>query len=108
MNAHLRRTFYLFVAGFVSLVGVLAYWQVYAKESLATDPANSLQSRRAQDVPRGLILAGDGKTELVFWNQNDHKLLIARPPGHVAIRGGSMRGIAIPRVTPGLPSELIH
>ena len=34
-------------------------------------------------------------------------LLIARPPERVAIRGGSMRGIAIPRVTPGLPSELI-
>lgn len=64
MNAHLRRTFYVFVAGFVALVGVLAYWQVYAKDSLATDPANSLQSRRVQEVPRGLILAGDGKTEL--------------------------------------------
>jgi penicillin-binding protein A len=64
LNVHLRRTFYLFVAGFVSLVGVLAYWQVYAKEPLATDPANSLQSRRAQEVPRGLILAGDGETEL--------------------------------------------
>jgi NodT family efflux transporter outer membrane factor (OMF) lipoprotein len=40
-------------------------------------------------------------------NQAALALLIARPPGHVAIRGGSMRGIAIPRVTPGLPSELI-
>nr|MDQ3833604.1 penicillin-binding transpeptidase domain-containing protein [Actinomycetota bacterium] len=72
MNAHLRRTFYLFVAGFVALVGVLAYWQVYAKEPLATDPANSLQSRRAQDVPRGLILAGDGKTELARSVQGDN------------------------------------
>ena len=34
-------------------------------------------------------------------------LLIARPLERVAIRGGSMRAIAIPRVTPGLPSELI-
>jgi len=34
-------------------------------------------------------------------------LLLARPPERVVIRGGSMRGIAIPRVTPGLPSELI-
>jgi multidrug efflux system outer membrane protein len=40
-------------------------------------------------------------------NQAALALLIARPPGNVAIRGGSMRGIAIPRVTPGLPSELI-
>lgn len=34
-------------------------------------------------------------------------LLIARPPESVDIRGGSMAAIAIPRVTPGLPSELL-
>jgi NodT family efflux transporter outer membrane factor (OMF) lipoprotein len=34
-------------------------------------------------------------------------LLIARPPERVMVRGGSMRGVAIPRVTPGLPSELV-
>lgn len=72
MNAHLRRTFYIFVAGFVALVGVLAYWQVYARESLANDPSNSLQSRRVQEVPRGLILAGDGETELARSEQGDN------------------------------------
>ena len=72
MNAHLRRTFYLFTVGFVALVGVLAYWQVYAKESLATDPSNSLQSRRVQEVARGLILAGDGQTELARSVQKDN------------------------------------
>ena len=64
MNRHLRRTFYLFVAGFVALVGMLAYWQVYARESLADNPDNSLQTRRSIESPRGLILAGDGETEL--------------------------------------------
>ncbi|HZP77888.1 MAG TPA: efflux transporter outer membrane subunit [Pseudolabrys sp.] len=34
-------------------------------------------------------------------------LLVGRPVEHVEVRGGSMRAIAIPRVTPGLPSELI-
>lgn len=34
-------------------------------------------------------------------------LLIARPYERVNIRGGSLTGIAVPRVTPGLPSELI-
>ena len=34
-------------------------------------------------------------------------LLIARPPERVIVRGGGMRGIAIPRITPGLPSELV-
>ncbi|CAN5329254.1 penicillin-binding transpeptidase domain-containing protein [soil metagenome] len=71
MNVHLRRTFYFFVAGFVSLVGVLAYWQVYAQESLANDPSNSLQSQRVQSVPRGLILAGDGETELARSEERD-------------------------------------
>ena len=72
MNAQLRRTFYLFVVGFVALVGVLAYWQVYARESLATDPANRLQSQRVQEVPRGLILAGDGETELARSEQDNN------------------------------------
>jgi peptidoglycan glycosyltransferase len=71
LNAHLRRTFYLFVVGFVALVGVLAYWQVYERESLTTNPANSLQSRRVQEVPRGLILAGDGETELARSEESD-------------------------------------
>ena len=64
MNAHLRRTFYLLAMGFVGLVGVLAYWQVYMRESLVTNPANALQSQRARETPRGLILAGDGETVL--------------------------------------------
>lgn len=34
-------------------------------------------------------------------------LLIGRPPESVVVNGGSMNAIAIPRITPGLPSELI-
>lgn len=64
MNAHLRRSFYLFAMGFVVLIGVLAYWQVYARESLANNPANNLQTRKDISAPRGLILAGDGETVL--------------------------------------------
>jgi peptidoglycan glycosyltransferase len=64
VNAHVRRTFYLFVAGFVALVGMLAYWQVYARESLANNPENALQTQRSVQTPRGLILAGDGETVL--------------------------------------------
>jgi penicillin-binding protein A len=64
VNAHVRRTFYLFVAGFVALVWMLAYWQVYARESLANNPQNGLQTQRAISTPRGLILANDGETVL--------------------------------------------
>jgi NodT family efflux transporter outer membrane factor (OMF) lipoprotein len=34
-------------------------------------------------------------------------LLVGRDPEHIRIRGGSMYRLAIPRVTPGLPSELL-
>lgn len=34
-------------------------------------------------------------------------VLIARPPERVAIRGGSTRRVTVPRVTPGLPSDLL-
>jgi NodT family efflux transporter outer membrane factor (OMF) lipoprotein len=40
-------------------------------------------------------------------NRNTLAVLIARSPEHVRIRGGSLRSIAYPRVTPGLPSELL-
>jgi multidrug efflux system outer membrane protein len=40
-------------------------------------------------------------------NRNALAVLIARSPEHVRIRGGSLRSIAYPRVTPGLPSELL-
>jgi peptidoglycan glycosyltransferase len=64
LNIHLKRTFYLFVVGFVGLVGMMAYWQVYQREALANNPENGFQTQRAISSPRGLILAGDGETVL--------------------------------------------
>jgi peptidoglycan glycosyltransferase len=64
LNAHLRRSFYLFALGFVGLVVMMAYWQVYARESLANNPENGFQTQRAIESPRGLILARDGETVL--------------------------------------------
>jgi outer membrane protein, multidrug efflux system len=40
-------------------------------------------------------------------NRNTLAVLIARSPERVRVRGGSLRSIAYPRVTPGLPSELL-
>ena len=64
MNAHFRRTFYMFATAFVGLVVAMAYWQVYARESLANHPQNGFQTQRSISTPRGLILAGDGETVL--------------------------------------------
>ncbi len=64
MNTQVRRSFYLFVLGFAALVGVLAYWQVYAQKALADNPHNGLQTKRNVQSPRGVIVAGDGNTVL--------------------------------------------
>lgn len=40
-------------------------------------------------------------------NRNALSLLLARSPESVRIRGGSLRSVSYPRVTPGLPSELL-
>ena len=40
-------------------------------------------------------------------NRNALAVLMARSPESVRVRGGSLRSIAYPRVTPGLPSELL-
>lgn len=45
--------------------------------------------------------------QTVTQNRNALALLMARSPESVHIRGGSLRGITYPRVTPGLPSELL-
>jgi outer membrane protein, multidrug efflux system len=40
-------------------------------------------------------------------NKQALALLVGRPPERLAVRGGTMQRIRIPRVTPGLPSELL-
>jgi len=40
-------------------------------------------------------------------NRNALAVLVARSPESVRVRGGTLRSIAFPRVTPGLPSELL-
>jgi outer membrane protein, multidrug efflux system len=45
--------------------------------------------------------------QLVQQNRNLLAVLIGRTPEQTNIRGGSMMALAIPRVTPGLPSELL-
>ena len=45
--------------------------------------------------------------QILTQNRNALAVLLARSPESVRIRGGSLRGVAYPRVTPGLPSELL-
>ena len=45
--------------------------------------------------------------QMLKQNRTALALLIARSPERVYVRGGSLNAIAIPRVTPGLPSQLL-
>jgi len=117
----------------VSLTAVAAaanaYFQVLAaQERLGVARRNITSAQRVLDLIRQRLTAGTAseldtsqqesllatqkaavpQLELTLQqNVNALALLIARPPARVTIRGGSLRAIAIPRVTPGLPSELI-
>jgi NodT family efflux transporter outer membrane factor (OMF) lipoprotein len=44
---------------------------------------------------------------IVQQNRNTLAVLVGRPPEQGFIRGGSLNRLALPRVTPGLPSELL-
>jgi NodT family efflux transporter outer membrane factor (OMF) lipoprotein len=118
------------VVGLTTVVATAnAYFQVLAaQDRLRIARENVASARRILDLIRQQFSAGTASdlnvaqqesllnslrasvpplVQSLQQNQAALALLIGRPPGHVAIRGGSMRGIAIPRVTPGLPSELI-
>lgn len=106
-----------------------AYFQVLAaQDRLAVARRNIASAQRVLDLIRQRLNAGTASEldtsqqesllatqkaavpplELALrQNANALALLIAQPPERVLIHGGSLRAIAIPRVTPGLPSELI-
>jgi len=106
-----------------------AYFQVLASQDrLRTAQFNIASAERILNAIRDRFKAGTGtdldvaQQESVVGNQralvpplkqtldqniNALAVLVSRPPESVRIRGGSLDQIAIPRVTPGLPSELL-
>jgi len=62
------------------------------------------QQQSTLDTQRASIPPLD---QTLVLSRNALAVLIARSPEYVRIRGGSLRSIAMPRVTPGLPSELL-
>lgn len=106
-----------------------AYFQVLAaQDRLAVARRNITSAQRVLDLIRQRLNAGTASEldtsqqesllatqkaavpplELALrQNANALALLTARPPERVTIHGGSLRSVAVPRVTPGLPSELI-
>jgi multidrug efflux system outer membrane protein len=106
-----------------------AYFQVLASQDrLRTAASNIASAARVLDAIKQRFKAGTGtdldvaQQESVLANQrasvpplrltlaqniNALATLLSRPPESVHIAGGSMNQITSPRVTPGLPSELL-
>ena len=106
-----------------------AYFQVLASQDrLRTAERNIASATRVLEAIKQRLKAGTGtdldvaQQEAVLGNQkasvpplrqtlaqNTFALatLVARPPESVRITGGSLNAISSPRVTPGLPSELL-
>ena len=106
-----------------------AYFQVLASQDrLRTARQNIASASRILDAIRARLKAGTGtdldvaQQEAVLANQraavpplrqtlalniNALATLVSRPPESLRIAGGSMNQISSPRVTPGLPSELL-
>lgn len=106
-----------------------AYFQVVAaQERIAIAMRNIASAQRIYDAIKARVDAGTGsdldlaQQETLLTNQkalvpplrqtlaqnaNILATLVARPPERVRLTGGALGGIAVPRVTPGLPSELL-
>ncbi|GEC16193.1 efflux transporter outer membrane subunit [Nitrobacter winogradskyi] len=118
------------VVALTTLVSVAnAYFQVLtAQDRIRTAERNIASARRILDALKQRLSAGTGsdldvaQQESVLANlraavpqlrqtlvQNINALatLVARPPESVTVKGGSLNHITAPRVTPGLPSELL-
>ena len=106
-----------------------AYFQVLASQDrIRTANSNIASARTILDAIRQRYKAGTAtdldvaQQESVLANQraaipplrqtldqniNALALLVSRPPESLKVAGGSMNQIAIPRIAPGLPSELL-
>ncbi|HVV60813.1 MAG TPA: efflux transporter outer membrane subunit [Pseudolabrys sp.] len=118
------------VVGLTTVVSVAnAYFQVLAaQDRLRVARDNVASSTRILDLIKQRLNAGTASAlevaqqeslvnteragippleQSLQQNKATLALLIARPYESVNVRGGSLTSIAVPRVTPGLPSELI-
>ena len=77
------------------------------KQRLQAGTASNLEVAEQQSVVDTQRASIPPLEQTLRQNKNALALLIARSPERVNVRGGTLRGIAYPRVTPGLPSELL-
>jgi penicillin-binding protein A len=64
MNRQIAQLFGLTIVLFALLVGFTSYWSVFDAKGLENNTSNRRQLIEEQKIPRGLILARDGRTQL--------------------------------------------
>lgn len=69
--------------------------------------ASALETSQQESVVATLRAAIPPLEQTLTQNRNALAVLMARSPESMRVRGGSLNSIAVPRVTPGLPSELL-
>jgi NodT family efflux transporter outer membrane factor (OMF) lipoprotein len=77
------------------------------KQRVNAGTASALETAQQQSVVDTQRATIPPLEQTLTQNRNALALLMARSPEGLRIRGGSLRSIAVPRVTPGLPSELL-
>jgi multidrug efflux system outer membrane protein len=77
------------------------------KQRVNAGTASDLETAQQESVVNTLRAAIPPLEQTLTQNCNALALLIARPPESVRIHGGSLRSVRVPRITPGLPSELL-
>ncbi len=77
------------------------------KQRVNAGTASALETAQQESVVNQQRAAIPPLEQIVKQNRNALAVLMARSPESVTVRGGTLRSISYPRVTPGLPSELI-
>jgi NodT family efflux transporter outer membrane factor (OMF) lipoprotein len=77
------------------------------QQRLNAGTASALDTAQQESVVNTQRAAIPPLEQTVTQNRNALALLMARSPEQVRVQGGSLRAVAYPRITPGLPSELL-
>lgn len=77
------------------------------QQRLNAGTASALDTAQQESLVNTQRAAIPPLEQTVKQNRNALAVLMARPPESIRIRGGSLRSVTYPRITPGLPSELL-
>jgi NodT family efflux transporter outer membrane factor (OMF) lipoprotein len=77
------------------------------RQRVSAGTATDLELAQQESVLNSQRAAVPSLRQTLGLNVNALATLVARPPENVNVRGGGLGGVIAPRVTPGLPSDLL-